>query len=393
MADWKDKFREGSFRGIPFKIETAQKQGGRRKQDREFAKRDLGNSEDLGRRLRKFTLEMLLIGDDYFAQRDALEEALEGEGPGELIHPYRGTLRVQAGNYTAVESKTEGRTIRITAEFTEAGLVKFPAQVQDDLTATINNAGNLIDSSKGFFETIFSVANQPAFVLESAADALTSVLDFAESAVASVTQPVTDFAFAIRNIKAAVDDLIKAPGELADRLQASFDLLLAEFTDTPETSERIFGQFGSVGDDLEDVIGNTHSKIKVQGNQDALLNLTKELALGNQSKAAVDVDFPSTNAALQSRNAIVKGLDQQALGADDDLFQAIKELETFLTRAIPRTGATELITIEVKKTIPALIIAHDNFEDLDKESEIIDQNNIEHPGFVPGGDDIQVSAG
>lgn len=392
MADWKDKFREGAFRGIPFKIETAQKQGGRRKQDREFAKRDIGNSEDLGRRLRKFTLEMLLIGDDYFEQRDALEEALEGEGPGELIHPYRGTLRVQAGNYTSVESKTEGRTIRITAEFTEAGIVKFPAQVQDDLNATINNAGNLIDSSKGFFETIFSVANQPAFVVESATDALTAVLDFAEGAVASVTQPVTDFAFAIRNLKATVDDLVRAPGELADRLQDSFDLLLSEFENTPETSERIFGQFGNVGDDFDPVIGDTPSKVKVQGNQDALSNLAKELALGNQSKAAVDVDFPSTNAALQSRNAIIKGLDQQALIADDDLFQSIKELETSLTRAIPRTGATELVTIEVKKTIPALVIAYDNFEDLDKEGEIVDQNEIEHPGFVPGGDDIQVSA-
>lgn len=395
MADWKDKFRKGSFRGVPFKIERSTVTGGRRKQDREFAKRDLGNSEDLGRRLKTFALELLVIGDDYFAQRDALEDALNTKGPGELIHPYRGTLKVQAGNYILNETVNEGRLARFSVEFTEAGEIKFPDQVQDDLNQSIDNAEALKDASASVFENIFSVAAQPAFVVESATAKIDAVVDFADNAVKKVTEPVTNFTFALRNIKASVSDLIKTPGKLAAQLRDAFDLLLDEFINEPETSERIFGNFKTLGDDpaFVPVVGNTPSRNKEQENQDAVLNLTNQLVLGNQTQAAVDVDFISTNAALQSRNEIVQGLDTQLdIAGDDDLFQAIKDLQTSLTRALPRTGVTELIDIELKKTIPALVIAYNEFEDLNKEDEIVDQNNIEHPGFVPGGETIQVSA-
>ncbi len=391
MADWLDNFRSGSFRGVPFKTVSSQIRGGRRKQDREFAKRDEGNSEDLGKKLKGFTLELLVLGDDYFEQANALEEALDTQGAGELIHPYKGTIQVQSGEYTRSDNVTEGRMARFSVQFTLAGTIKFPDDVADELNKSIENADAVKEQSKSFFEKLFSVANQPAFVLESATEKLNAVLDFADNAVKQVTEPVTNFTFAIRNFKAAIGDLIKAPGELAQRLQDTFDLLLAEFEDEPETSERIFGNFSEL--EFEPVIGDTPSRDKEQENQDAILNLTKELALSNQSQAAVEVEFPSTNAAVQTRNAIVEGLDLQLDSADDDLYQSIKDLQTSLTEAVPNTGTSELITIRLNKTTPAIVIAYDNFEDLDKETEIIDQNAIEHPGFVPGGEAILVSAG
>jgi prophage DNA circulation protein len=141
-------------------------------------------------------------------------------------------------------------------------------------------------------------------------------------------------------------------------------------------------------------VGDTPSRQKEQANQDGLLNLTNQLALSNQAESAVQVDFISTSAALASRDSIINRLDEQLLTTgDDELFQSIKDLQSSLTSAVPRTGTSELITITPAKTIPALVIAHAEFEDLDKEAEIVEQNAVEHPGFVPGGDEIQVSAG
>lgn len=396
MADWKDKYREGSFRGVPFKMESHTVEGGRRKQDREYAKRDIGNSEDLGKKLKKFRLELLVIGDDYFAQRDALEAALDAEGVGELRHPYRGTLQVQAGAHTLAETKTEGRMARFSCEFTEAGQIKFPDQVEDALTQATNSALVVKENSKSFFENVFSVANQPAFVVGAAEDTLSSVLDFADNAVKKVTEPVTEFSFAISNMKATVADLVRAPGELADRLDSAFNLLISQFENDPETSERIFNGFSTLDQDnaFIPVVGDTPSRDKQQINQDGLLNLTNQLALSNQAQSAVEVDFTSTDAALKSRNTVVDGFEAQLfLVNDDDLFQAIKDLQAALIRAVPRTGTSELITIVPAKTIPAIVIAYSQFEDLEKEDEIVEQNAIEHPGFVPGGDPIQVSAG
>ena len=395
MADWRDKYRSGTFRGVPFRTRSATTEGGRRKKKREFAKREIGNSEDLGKKLKTFVLDLYVIGDDYFAQRDALEEALDAEGPGELVHPYRGTLQVQAGTFSLTETTNEGRMARFTCEFDEAGQAKFPDQVQDDLSTATANADIVKEESKTFFESVFSVAGQAAFVVGAAEDTLTAVLDFADEAVKKVTEPVSEFAFAISNLKATVGDLVRAPGELADKLTNAFDLLLDQFADDPETSERIFGGFSTLQDDdaFIPVIGETPSRTKQQQNQDALLDFTNQIALSNQAQSAVEVDFVSTSGALASRDAIVSGFDEQLDSAGDELFQAIKDLQVSLISAVPRTGTSELITITPVKTIPALVIAYNNFEDLEKENEIVEQNAVEHPGFVPGGDPIQVSAG
>lgn len=394
MADWREKLRPGSFRNVEFKIQAHQLKGGRRKQDREFAKRDNGNSEDLGKRLKNFTLEIYVLGDDYFAQRDALIEALDTEGPAILIHPYLGTKNVQAGNYTLSETVDEGRIARFSVEFSEAGEVKFPDQVLDGLNETLSNAELVTENSKNVFEQAFDIANQAAFVVQAAADGVNAIVDFMEDAVSKVTDPIANLTFAISNIKASVNDLIKAPGLLADRIGEMFGTLLDELDGDEETASRVLGQFNGIDDSFTPVIGETPSREKQRGNQTALINIAKEIALAGNAQATVRIDFVSTNAALDAQREIVEGLDIQLdLALDDSLFQSIKDLQTSITKALPRTGTTELIDITPPQTIPALVIAYDEFEDLEKETEIIDQNNVEHPGFVPGGETIQVSAG
>lgn len=392
---WLDNYRQGSFRGVEFRLRAHTLEGGRRKQDREFAKRENGNSEDLGKKLKSFSLDMYVLGDDYFAQRDALLEALDSEGAGTLVHPYLGTRIVQVGNYSLNETVDEGRIARFNVQFSEAGEIKFPDQVEDDIAATTDNALNLQEQAKGVFEELFSVANQAAFVINAAADGVDAIVDTLDEAVKKVREPIANLSFAIANIKASVNDLIRRPGELADILGETFDSLLDELDGDEETTNRILGQVSnSIDGAFTPVIGETPSRQREATNQSALQNLTKELVLSTRARAVVQIDFLSTEAALEAQREIVEGLDAQLnLAANDDLFQSIQDVQTSITRALPRTGTTELITITPVQTIPALVIAYDEFEDLDKETEIIEENNIDHPGFVPGGEPIQVSAG
>ena len=301
---------------------------------------------------------------------------------------------MQTGLYTLSETVSEGGMARFSVQFSEAGEVKFPDQVEDDLANAETNATAVIDNSKSTFETIFSVAAQPAFVVQGAADKATAIADAMDTAVKNVTEPIANLTFAIRNFKASVNDLITKPGELADRIQEMFATLLDELNGDPETASRVLGNFRTFGDDFEPVIGTTPSRNKERINQDAITNLTKDLGLANDTKAVIDIDFISVEAALQKRNSVVNGLDTQLLLAiDDELFQSIRDLQTSLTRALPRIGLTEILEFTPPKTLPALVIVHALFEDLEKEDELIDENAIEHPGFVPGGDLIKISAG
>ena len=250
----------------------------------------------------------------------------------------------------------------------------------------------MTEESKSTFAQIFDTANQAASVVQAAADNISSVTDFMEQSIKNVTGPLANMTFAIRNIQADIADLIAAPGELADRMSDMFNELLDTLSGDEESASRILGTFRDVDDSFVPVLGDTPSREKQRGNQAATINFTKQLALTGNAKAVIDIDFISTNAAIEKQREIIQGLDQQLDLADDELFQSIKELQTSLSKAIPRTGTTELIIITPVKTIPALVLAYNEFEDIEKENEIIDQNSIEHPGFVPGGDPIEVSA-
>lgn len=391
MADWRDRFRAGTFRGVAFKTDSHSFSGGRRKVDHEFPQRDISRSEDMGRKMRRFSLELLVIGDDYFAQRDALIEALEKEGSGELIHPYLGRKTVQVGAFTQTETVQDGRLARFSVAFSETGDPLFPDATDSTLEKVGDAALIVNEKEKTAFENALDTFNKPAFVIQAAADAVGAAVDVIEDTVAKVTEPVANLTFAISNIKADINDLIKLPGELADRIQGLFSDLFAEFEDDPRTNASIMGAITGVSDAIEPVVGTTPSKDIMRANNDAIIDLVEITASATQSQSAVNIDFISNAEALDERALIIDNLNGK--GEDDDeLFQSIKDLTSALTIALPPDDVGEIIIFTPKKTLPALVIVHTLFQDLDKEAELIEQNSIAHPGFVPGGDPIEVSS-
>lgn len=390
MADWRERLRDGSFRGVAFKIEAHEFTGGRRKVDHEFPQRDVSRAEDLGRKMRRFSLEMLVIGDDYFKQRDELIEALEKEGSGELIHPYLGRKTVQVGGFSQSENVSDGRMTRFSVSFSETGDPVFP-DATDSTLEKVNEAASLVnEKSKSFFENAIDLLNKPAFVIQEAANSVAAFTDFMETTIAKATAPVANLTLAISNLKADITTLLATPGILADRIQGIFDDLAAEFEDDPRLISTIMGPFNIFDEEIEPVIGDTPSKDIMRGNNDAIIDLVEITASTTQSNAAIEIDFNSNREAIEERDKIINDLNERGQ-SDDDLFQSIKDLQSALAISLPPSDVGEIVTFTPKKTLPALVLAHTHFLDLEKESEIVSQNKIAHPGFVPGGEVVEVS--
>lgn len=411
-SQWVNRYRQGSFRGVAFRLRGHQKEGGRRVQEHEFPQQNKSRTEDLGRKLGRFTLDLYVIGEDYFQNRDALEAALNRSGPGELIHPYLGSFEVQAGDYILTETTEEGRVARFTVKFSEAGDNFFPLEVVDSVASVAASANEMVSSANSAFVDIYDVVNTPAFVVQSAADAFTAVSNAIDKAVTLVTDPVANLTFAIRNFKAAIDDLIRKPGEMAALFSSLFADLLEEFQPTPETSSAILSQLKDVGNVVAVVPGDTPSRNKERINSDAIVSLTKDLAFASRAKAMAQILYPSAKEAIEERDDLVEQLELQAevvantvieeeivegvisvSGGDDDLFQVNKDLQAALIQAVPQVGLAEQVSVTPKKTLPAVVIVYSLFGDIDKEQELIEQNEIEHPGFAPGGEDLEVSGG
>ena len=389
------KYRQGSFRGVPFETRSHSLGSGRNKKDHEFPQREKNRSEDLGRKIRSFSLELFVIGEDYFQKRNALIEALDTEGSGELIHPYHGRKIVQVGPYTQSETDAEAGVARFSVEFTETADPSFPAQDEDQAEKTEVNADAIKESSKSFFEKAFDVLGKPGFVADQAGDSVRNLTQTLTSSVAKFTNITTELALEIRELEANVETLIRTPDILAERIQSALDLLLDQLSgaDDDETAGKIYGNFTSYGEDFE-TIGNTPSKVAAKNNDDALIDLARNSALANQSKSHVRQTYNSTADALLTRENIVEDIQTQLFRvSDDDLFQNLKDVQESLTRALPGNIENNLIELELKQTVPALLISYRLFGDLEKEDEIVFQNNVFHPGFVPGGTTIGVSSG
>lgn len=140
---WRDELRPASFRGASFKVDTAGRAGGRRGVTFEYPKRDTPSDEDLGRRAQRWAVSGYVIGPYYTEDASYLEDALNAEGPGLLIHPTMVEMSVRCETYTRSERKDQGGFASFDMTFVEVGdaaydLVTEPTQ--SNLRAQADNA-------------------------------------------------------------------------------------------------------------------------------------------------------------------------------------------------------------------------------------------------------------
>jgi prophage DNA circulation protein len=118
---WRDKYQQASFRGAIFYTENDGRSSGRRIALHQYPHRDTPYAEDLGRRAVRHPVTGYLIGPNYIGPRDQLTDALETEGPGQLIHPLLRPMQVICENYTVTESRERGGYCTFEMMFVEAG--------------------------------------------------------------------------------------------------------------------------------------------------------------------------------------------------------------------------------------------------------------------------------
>ena len=93
------------------------------------------------------------------------------------------------------------------------------------------------------------------------------------------------------------------------------------------------------------------------------------------------------------RELVLKKLDDLMTDTiDDDVFEKFTDLRKSIVDDIETRAIilSRLMTLKMNETTPALVISYMLYGDVDQEQSIIDRNNVLHPGFVPGGIDVEV---
>lgn len=118
---WRDALLPASYAGAGFHVEGGGKSGGRRLSVHEYPKADTPNTEDMGRKARRWSITGYVIGPFYIDDRDALIAVCEAEGPATLVHPTMGEEQVRCESFSVTESREQGGIARFEMAFVEAG--------------------------------------------------------------------------------------------------------------------------------------------------------------------------------------------------------------------------------------------------------------------------------
>ncbi|MGA0569651.1 DNA circularization protein [Variovorax sp. VNK109] len=384
-----------SFRGVPFHTVDAELGVGRRTVAHEYPQRDDPFPEDLGRRARTWNVEGYVIGDNFLAERNALWEALETAGPGELIHPLYGVLWVSVQDVARIRTTArEGGIARFTITFIEAGGNELPNALPDT-TQQVDTASQAVDDAAGEAYCSAADVSGPQVLADTQASSFGQDLQGLLKTVRQVTS-TEGLANLVRNVSLVSGDLtalIRTPVNLVQNLQSLQQQLVAAVSRPLSAFAEFRAVFGGNSRSSSSAYaGGTRSRLSM--NENARADLQRRTAISQQARmltiAISDGAVETADQALALRDALLAQIDSELETTDPDVAtaQALSALRTAVTRDV--SVRAELLqqrsTFTSHAVLPALVLAHRVYQDATRADELVTRNAVANPAFVPAGE-------
>ena len=387
---WLEKYRKASFRNVKFLVSQHEATGGRRLAIHEFPQQDVPYTQDMGKKVKKFRVDAYVLGEDYFNQRNKLIEALDTQGKGTLVHPYLGSHYVKAENYRLRETVAEGRIARFTIDFVQAGKSIFPKEIIDASASILSAREAALLAINNWFLVSYQIANKPWRVVQNARDTL-NVGFTAINNAKKLVQTVPEFKDAVSD---ALDDVVNLTREAAElsitTIQLlSFGTLLTDIFIA--TAENARWQF----EGLKDLFN--FQPVLDKGEDDPAFVYAQMVSFSSlvvASGLTAVMEYDSFQDSKQITNEIINQIDSILIieGLEDSIAIALKDLQKVIIESIDLKGVdlSRLSIIVLNQSKPALVLSHALYGSIEQEEDILNRNKIGHPGFVPGGRQIEV---
>lgn len=377
---WRDDLLPASYNDVPFSYMEHDASGGRRLDVHEFPNRDRATIIDLGRKATELSVDAVLIGDDYLARRDRLLAELDRGGVGQLSHPYLGLLRVGVRSWRLSETIERGRGCRISMTFVVGDAVTAGAAIP--MTADkVSLAAAALTRVNTTGLAAVKKPTSPASVLErvaqlqSLASQLTTHVSqlrgWADSTLVAPLANVLRSAQAIRNDLQA---LVTLPGTLADTLSS-----------LAQGIANLFEQDSDAG----------FAVAMSWATQPAEDPFSAWLALEGVAHAARFMSqrtFDTSSSAIEAQSALLAAIETLQDSAPDEIYVALIDVRAAVVADVTvRAGQLPQITTYTPRAVlPALVVAHLIYGDAAWADDVVARNGVRHPGFVPGGQSLEV---
>jgi prophage DNA circulation protein len=390
---WRDRLRPASFRGVAFFVREAEAGVSRNVVEHEYPGQAPPYFEDLGRRARTWTIEGYVVGDDYQAQRDRLVTAAESEdGPGDIVHPYYGTLRVHCRGISVRESASEGRMARVLLQFVEASEQVAPTSVADESAAVDEATGSLYTASADDFEEAWNPVDEPAILVEAGAAESMEFVDYLSQVnLSGPSALVAEWRDKLADFGDRVVELLHAPRAFATEATALLDSLIEVVGSRRAAIEVYLGLY-----DVEDAdsFGSSSASQLADANRDAVGRIFREAAAALAARASAETEWDNYADALSARSRALDALTAAQDVAGDAAYRELANVGRALAEALPLAPGTlpGIQDYVVPDTTSAVALAYRLYDDVSRAEEIVARNRIANPLLIVGGTTLEVLA-
>lgn len=434
---WRDNLQTASWRGVEFNVERSSTHGGRRiKEIERWQKRTI--TVDQGPTLVKFQITGFIIQNadnnfDYFQQRDKLINKLQNvRGPGTLVHPFYGRMRVHAAEWSIEERFDEGGIARFDIDFSLEQTSLFPGETKDSKkivddkavqanNLSIDNFINVMNTANAFIKDLVGPLIEAMLKVQQAVSSVNNVIRSTVNAAIGVIGTAINTLAAVLNapcdlyntLKNATESFGYLVGMLGDAVSSGViggcsgnargNVYTLDGNSIPESlGTSVVKQMISAVDDIDE--DNLSSVVGTQSDNLTLaLNAMKLQILIYASRIGIRIDFSSQNNLYDLLEELLNAFDnfmENRLGNqidvdNTDVFLAAEETKTTIISEMV-TIATTLVKEIDYRTPPdvssTLMLSYDKYLDIDRCAEIFNKNKIQikHPGFIPESDTIRI---
>jgi hypothetical protein len=386
-----DELHPASFKGVPFLIVTANKTAGRKVVVYDYPGKDIANSQDLGKLPSTFSLNGVITGTnklDYFTAKKRLEDVLESEGAGILLHPFYGPINCVALPYTVVDDTSSLNEAQYTLTFRRIGKEIFPSKAIGFIGRVFHWWEKLYKSTTDLihFLPVYKVNSAKnkqdgglklKKLVKKMKDVLKSVESEAKDAISKSLDNLDENAFIIASnpdqMVASIPDIMEQFGNVTDDSTLSYGL-----------NSSLFG-FGS--DDT--AIDPTTTDLQERANNREIINNSvNTLALSNMYVDASAIDY-SNNEQIDVKVTELKNnynfiINDNILSNDtlDNLYNLNAETRALLESIEVNISKVTLIFV---KTTNLAALVYSYYGSLNRYDEILELNSdIVDPMIISG---------
>ncbi len=447
---WRDNIKPGQIGDVPFFTVDAPNEFGIRAVVHEFPLNDEPFVEPLGKKKRAHRITGFLIGDDYMDLRDRLAELSESGQPQQLTHYFLGRMTVIILSFDPNESTRRRGQCDFTLDVIRAGVTAYPTTTEKTEAAVLTAVNDSFEPVVDGFLDSFDLSLSS--VLQTHAQQLTDTLDrglagmldklpvpvgvAVHSALGAGEvlllsgNPLAALLPGVPTAQTLIDGVVNvmsgSTGLLGRVLKVGTKLLRPGALEELSVSLSVFGgSYADIGSLITTDLGftaeptrtpqrvtplalvkslspsvswpatsaTTDIKVQAANNQSALQTAVEQLSVLEQARLSAALDYPTQADAYAVRDYLSNRLATLAKTADDGMYSRLLAVRTAVRRDLTARGGqlAGVTAFTPRATLPALVLSHQLYGNALREAEIIERNpRLEHPGFVPGGEPIEV---